>query len=252
MASSSPSPSLTLRRAELADVKEMATIFPRSFHPNSEYMRTAIPDTPIVQTWWEAVHSYSVSAPDVALYVVTASKHKEEGEHKKDKEEEEEEIIALARWRFSSSTWDSEVPCAEISRVSESTTLKPTGDLSAGTWTFLPLSPDHNEVLSKSFIGFMASARKNHVCNRAHIIIELVACAHEFKGLGAGRILVEQCIREADQRGMEVFVETNGPIGKFYEKFGFMERERVGMPGGMGYEEIILVRPVWGRAEDGD
>lgn len=91
--------SLTIRRAELSDVKEMGPTFPRSFHPISEYMRTAMPDRPIVQTWWESIHSYSIASPNLSVYVVTAHKAGNQEESERGKEE----IIALARWRVGGS-----------------------------------------------------------------------------------------------------------------------------------------------------
>ncbi|KAL0562788.1 hypothetical protein V5O48_019290 [Marasmius crinis-equi] len=198
----------------------MAPIFARSFHPVSPYMVRAFPDTHVIESWWESVHNYSITSPDISIHVVT------HGEH----------IVALARWRFSSSTWDTEEP-------------ETPGDLTSGTWSLIPLSSGHDEELCKSMIDFMGVTRKSYMSGRPHILLELVLCAHEYKGIGAGRLLVEQCIREADERGLEIFVETNGAIVKFYEKFGFKEKERVVMPGGYGYEEIILLRPTASSTE---
>ncbi|KAK1234976.1 hypothetical protein PQX77_001810 [Marasmius sp. AFHP31] len=216
-----------IRRAEPTDAKKMAPIFASSFHPVSPYMKRAMPDTPVVEAWWEAIHDYSAASSDVSIHIVTCA----------------DEIVALARWRFSSPTWDTE-PIKRSQPESENSTLAFTGDSSAGTWSLFRLSSDHDEELCKSMIDFLGATRKSYMSGRAHVLVELVLCAHEYKGVGAGRMLIEQCMREADERGLEVFVQTNGPIVKFYEKFGFEEKERLVMPGGYGYEEIILVRPV--------
>ncbi|KAF9258272.1 hypothetical protein L218DRAFT_964641 [Marasmius fiardii PR-910] len=241
MASSSTS--LKLRRAELSDVKEMAPIFARSFHPISEYMRTAMPDTPVIQAWWESIHLYSISSPDISVYVVTAPT---QDSYRK------EEIIALARWRFSRSTWNeeagNEILLDQPSSDPNPFDCKGHGDLPAGTWS-LPLTPDHDKDLCESFIDFITSTRKQYVSNRSHVLIELVLCVHEAKGLGVGRMLMEQCLKEADEGGLPVFVETNGAIVPFYKKFGFQEKARIPMPGGMEYQEIVLLRPAVGEGK---
>ena len=116
------------------------------------------------------------------------------------------------------------------------------GDLSAGTWSLLSLTPDHDHELCKSFIDFLAQTRKSYMATRPHILLELVLTVHKRKGSGAGRMLVQTLCEEADREGLEIFVETNGPIVAFYEKFGFAVRDRLMMPGGLGYEEAILIR----------
>ncbi|KAJ8073460.1 hypothetical protein PM082_011736 [Marasmius tenuissimus] len=215
-----------IRQAEPTDTKEMSPLFASSFHPVSPYIKRAMPDTPVVEAWWEAIHNYSVTSPDISIHVVTCA----------------DEIVALGRWRFSSPTWDTE-PIEGSQPDSENSNLAFTSDTSAGTWSLFGFSPDHDEEMCKSLIDFLGVTRKSYMSGRAHVLLELVLCAHEYKGVGAGRMLVEQCVREADERGLEIFVETNGPIVKFYEKFGFEVKERLVMPGGYGYEEIILVRP---------
>ena len=78
---------------------------------------------------------------------------------------------------------------------------------------------------------------------RMHYLIELVATSHQYKGSGAGRLLLEWVCTEADKEGLPVFVETNQDIVKFYERSGFEVVETLSMPGGFGYEEYIMVRP---------
>lgn len=176
-------------------------------------MRRAFPDTALVRNYWASTHTHALNSPDVRLMVVldnTASPSR---------------IIALLRVSISSGK----------------------GNLDAGTWSAVPLTSHHDAELCRAFIDFMVLCRRRTMAGRKHYFLELVATVQEYKGSGAGRTLLEWVCGEADREGAAVFVETNTDIVGFYERFGFEVVERMKMPGGFGYEEWIMVRPVKGQ-----
>lgn len=202
---------LVLGPAASSDCLGLTTIFAKSFHPVSSFMRQAIPDTPMTRAWWDRVNSVALDDPDIRLMkVVDRSRGNQ--------------IAAIARYRIA--------------------TRKPIAGKGedSGTWSKIPLTEDHDRELCTAFIEFMGNARKDHMGDRLHILIELLATVHDFKGRGAGRLLVGRICEDADRETVECFVETNRDIVPFYEKFGFVVKERRDMPGGYGYSEFIMVR----------
>jgi predicted N-acetyltransferase YhbS len=75
------------------------------------------------------------------------------------------------------------------------------------------------------------------------VVLEVLATIHDYKGRGAGKMLLEWGCDQADKEGVEVFVETNHAALPFYQKFGFELKADAEMPGGFGYTEYVLVRP---------
>ena len=181
-------------------------------------MRRAQPDTPLVRKFWDETNTYSLNDPDVRLMVVV------------DSTVSPERIIALGRFRLSSS--------------------EKKEDLDAGTWSAIPLTSDHDAEMCDAFIDFTVLCRRKVMSGRKHYFLELVATSHEYKGYGAGRMLLEWVCGEADREGAAVFVETNTNIVKFYDRFAFEVVERLKMPGeDYGYEEWVMVRPEEGGVE---
>ena len=207
---------LALRAATEVDLPRLTDVFFESFHPVSAFMRRAIPDTPLTRDYWTRTNTNALLDPDVRLMVVT------------DTSITPEHIIALGRFRATPSTpfIGSEHP------------------LDAGTWSRVALSPDHDIGLCTAFIDFLALGRnKTMPEGQLHYLIELVATSHQYKGSGAGKLLLEWVYAEADKDGLPVFVETNQDIVKFYERSEFGVVETLSMPGGFGYEEYIMLRP---------
>lgn len=202
---------LVLRSATASDRLELTAIFAKSFHPVSPFMRQAIPDTPVTRAWWDRVNSVALEDPDVRLIKVMESSRGDL-------------IAGIARYR--------------------TVTRKLAADKNeeSGTWSKVPLTEDHNHELCIAFIEFMGNARKDHMGDRPHLFIELLATIHDFKGRGAGRLLVNRICEDADREGLEIFVETNRDIVPFYEKFGFVVKEQRDMPGYHEYSEFIMIR----------
>jgi predicted N-acetyltransferase YhbS len=71
----------------------------------------------------------------------------------------------------------------------------------------------------------------------------VLATIHDYKGQGAGKMLVQWGCDQADKAGVEAFVMTNRNTVPFYRKFGFELKVEAEMPGGSGYTEYVLVRP---------
>ena len=198
---------LSVQQVDTVDLPELSTLFARSFHPNSPYMRQAIPDTPITRAWWTKTNEYALRDPQVRLYKAV--------------DLNTGYIVAACRWRVSD--------------------LDAHDELDAGTWSNVPLSDDHDHFLCAAFIEFMAQQRSIIMKGRSHILIELLMTAHKAKGMGAGTMLVMALLEEADSARLPVFVETNGGVVSFYRQLGFNVIQQAVMPGGE-YVEYSMVR----------
>lgn len=205
---SSSEPRLELQEVVPDDLPEVATIFPRAFHPISSYMQKAFPDTTTMRQWWIDVHQTAFDDPNVRLMKVIDRNNGDV-------------IIAIGRWRFS--------------RENE--------PIDGGSWSRVPLSEDHDHERYSAMINFQLEQRQYIMRGRPHILIELLVAVHEYKGLGAGQILVKRMCKDADDAGIECFVETNKNVVPFYEKLEFKVEKQAAMPGDDGYEEYILTKP---------
>jgi hypothetical protein len=197
-----------LRQATNADIPRLVDVFFEAFHPVSPYMRQAQPDTMIVRKFWDTTFRQALDDPELTVMVVV------------DCSVEPHRIIALGRFRLS----------------------PPSASLDAGQWSRIPWTEDHDVELCDGFASFLASCRQKMMHGVEHYFIELLATSHLHKQTGAGRLLLEWVCRQADQNHIPIFVETNGDIVSFYEKFDFEVKERLIMPGGHGYEEFIMIR----------
>lgn len=226
-------PDLSLRVATYADLGELSTLFARSFHPVSPYMRRLFPDTTLMRSWWKQVFAHAIADPEVTLMVVTSTSR-------------EDAIVALGRWRFFPEYPHDPVkvdgPEAEI--------LKPDGDLSAGSWTLLKTCEETDQFIESydAMISFLALGLQTYMKDRpkGFYHIELVGTVHEAKGLGAGRLIIDEVKKMAKEKGVDVFVETNNIVLKFYEKLGFELEDKLMMPDKFDYEENVLVWEVNG------
>ena len=135
------SPGFTLSLARESDLPQLISIFPRSFHPTSPYMKAAIPETPIIADWWRHVHCTAINASSVQLLQVKANLPAGQGE-------EESEVIAICRWRLPGSL--------EIEETR------------AGYWSLIPLSPDHNDELYNAFTKPLGDYRLKLMGDRPH------------------------------------------------------------------------------------
>ena len=219
------SPDLIIRPATLDDVDELVDVYFRAFHPVSPFMVRAFPDTTQMRSWWAQLHRYAVLDPEVTLMIVTSKSRNGA-------------IVAMARRRYFPTLPHHPIalegPDADFAR--------PDGDLSAGTWTLCKMCPDINVEMFEAMMAFMAQAHTQLMTGKRHFLIELVGVAHEAQGQGAGRLLLEDINRRADDLGVEVFVETNNLVVDFYEKMEYKILDRLMMPGGLQYEEFNLLR----------
>jgi GNAT superfamily N-acetyltransferase len=206
--SPSSNPLLELQEVVSDDLPEVATIFPRSFHPISSYMRKAFPDTPTMRRWWTDISQTAFDDPNTHLMKVIDRKNNDV-------------IVALGRWRFS--------------REDE--------PIHGGAFSSIPLTEDHDRERFAAMIDFQVEQRQSLMSRRPHVLIELLVTVHEYKGFGAGKLLVQRMCSDANDAGIECFVETNKNVVPFYEKLGFIEKKHAIMPGDDGFEEHVLTKP---------
>lgn len=72
----------------------------------------------------------------------------------------------------------------------------------------------------------------------------MIGTLPEYHGRGAGGKLVGWGCDLADRDGLEVYLDSTAWAKGFYEKHGFEAKNSVEIPGGGGYVETFMVRPV--------
>jgi ribosomal protein S18 acetylase RimI-like enzyme len=208
-----PGLSHSLRPATAAEIPVLASVWYDAFHPVSPFMRQVFPDTPLIREYWTKANTYALNDPHIRTMVVASGATKPE------------QVIAVARFQ---------APPADGS-VSQL--------LDAGTWSRIPWTTDHDVETLSTAVAFQSAGREKAMKGKRHYFIELLATKHEFKGKGAGKMLIDWVCEQADNEQVEVFVDTNKDIVKFYERFGFIVQEKMVMPGDIAYEQYLLVRP---------
>jgi ribosomal protein S18 acetylase RimI-like enzyme len=208
-----PETSFHLRPATVADIPVLASVWYDAFHPVSPFMRRAFPDTPLIREYWTKANTYALNDPDIRTMVVANEASKPE------------QVIAVARFQ---------APPADTSVAQP---------LDAGTWSRFPWTIDHDVQTLNTAVAFQSAGREKAMQGKRHYFIELLATKHEFKGKGAGKMLIDWVCEQADKEQVEVFVDTNKDIVRFYERFGFNVQEKMVMPGDIPYEQYLLVRP---------
>lgn len=61
----------------------------------------------------------------------------------------------------------------------------------------------------------------------SYVFVDTLAVEPEWQGQGAGRLLMEEVCKEADERGWESMLEATEEGVRLYEKMGFVEREKL-------------------------
>ena len=127
--------SLKLCEADYTDIPALSSVFSKSFHPVSSFMKQAIPDTLQISQWWNEVNLFALNDPQTRIMKVVDTAA-------------EGRIVALARWGL---------PAGEKVMA-----------VGAGCWCTVPLTADHDEALCDAFIGFMAECRREVMQDRPH------------------------------------------------------------------------------------
>lgn len=196
-----------LSQAQDSDIDSLTTIHQRIFHPGNPFQKKAIPDTAVVREFWKRSYERTIKNPGTPTLVVKHSSEKYK-------------VIGCLRLKMMGAK-----------------------ERGCGFWTTDALSADHDMEICLSFIRPMSEYREKFLFERPHILIELFGIDAEYRGTGAGVALLRRCCQIADEKGVEVFVESNAAAEGFYRKYGFEAREVIVLPGGMDYREVMMVRP---------
>ena len=86
--------------------------------------------------------------------------------------------------------------------------------------------PKTNLPLIEEFWGQIIGARQKYAKQLGpHVSVDIVATEPEWHGKGAGKLLMEWACKDADRRGLPMYLEGS-PVGmKLYERAGFVGRE---------------------------
>lgn len=92
----------------------------------------------------------------------------------------------------------------------------------------LPTWPDDSDTeLANHFFGTLFKKHVEIMGDRKHWYLETLATRKEHQGRGAARMLIRWGLEKADEDMMEAFLEGS-PEGKpIYEKYGFVEKDRL-------------------------
>ncbi|KAK0739452.1 hypothetical protein B0T21DRAFT_400567 [Apiosordaria backusii] len=128
--------------------------------------------------------------------------------------------------------------------IVEDTSLFPPAVVGLAKWVFVPentaipgLFPSDmslpKEVMENmadpevgmAFLGDQHARHAEYMGNKAHWYLALIATRPDYKGSGAGRLLMEWGIRKVDEEGYAAYLEAT-PQGKpLFEKYGFRVEE---------------------------
>lgn len=231
--------SLVLSPATLEDLPVISTMFPRSYH-NSPFFKKMLPDTPANEKWWQESHRIALHDPLTRVVKVT--------------DQGNGEIVGLVRW--------------VLPREGEG----PQPGSEKGRWP--EFTDDVDKTLSGPMFGFMAQRReevmgdKRHYCTsesqirsfrgRPHsghdhsswrsslmtiTVLELIETVGEYKGRGAGSLMMRYGCDMADKDGLEIYVDSSMEGYPMYLKYGFVVKAEEPLPGGFDYIQRHLVRP---------
>ncbi|KAK6435354.1 hypothetical protein LTR95_008455 [Oleoguttula sp. CCFEE 5521] len=116
--------------------------------------------------------------------------------------------------------------------------------------TTLPQWPaDADGKLCDETFGAWAEAHKEHLGDRGHWYLEIVATDPAYQGQGAGSQILRWGTERADADDVEAYLEAAPDAVRLYEKFGFreagrtdtfIENERVN---GEWYRNLYMLRP---------
>jgi GNAT superfamily N-acetyltransferase len=204
--------SFEIIEARTQDLPSLGTIFARSFHPVNSFMRLALPDTLLVQQWWQDVFSKEIEDPDCHPLIAISTAQ----------DSSNEPVIGILTLRL----------------------IQPNAP-GAGFWSSSPWTSDHDQEKCNAVAESMSTYREKIMQDRGkHYLIELLAADHGWKGTGVGKALLLEACRLADAENASVFVEANADAKSFYEHFGFREEARTALEvvDGRPHEEYMMVK----------
>jgi len=106
-----------------------------------------------------------------------------------------------------------------------------------------PQYPEGVDVELSRFIATnFAAKRKEVMGTRPHYYLDYLCCLPEHQGKGAAGMLLRWGLDQADEKGLEAYLEATPMAVKYYEKFGFkvvgeLPIERV------NHTETYMLRP---------
>jgi ribosomal protein S18 acetylase RimI-like enzyme len=104
--------------------------------------------------------------------------------------------------------------------------------------------PERNLDAVYKFWEGLFPAHTEVMGGRPHIYLEMLATHPDYQRCGAGSMLVQWAVEEADKLGLEVFIEASPPGRFLYSKFGFETVKEIlfkGAPFGVDVDELTSV-----------
>ncbi|KAK6007815.1 hypothetical protein QM012_004629 [Aureobasidium pullulans] len=205
---------LRLEYATAEDAEAIAPLFALSFHDHA-YFRRMLPDTTESRSAWANVFQFACKDPYTICLKITDDKTGK--------------IISHGRWVKPKEQIKAEQPGHEEERWSA-------------------LDPYLDAETADALFGSFAKNRQEMMEERRHYYMELLMTAGEFKGRGAGGMILEYGTALADEEQVECYIDAS-PAGRpLYERHGFVFTKQEKLP--MDYHYNFGIRePKAGKKE---
>ncbi|KAG9706226.1 acyl-CoA N-acyltransferase, partial [Aureobasidium melanogenum] len=197
---------LILEYARAEDAEAIALLFALSFHDYA-YFRRMVPDTTESRSAWAEVFRFACKDPHTICLKVT--------------DEKTGKIISHGRWVKPKKQVEDEQPGHEEDK-----------------WSALGQYLD--EETADALFGSFAKNRQGMMEERRHHYMELLMTAGEYKGRGAGGMVLEHGTALADAEQVECYIDAS-PAGRpLYERHGFVFTKQEKLP--MDYHYNFRIR----------
>ncbi|MCJ1247792.1 hypothetical protein MMC30_005007 [Trapelia coarctata] len=234
----SPTPTLHLLPATPADIPTFTSIYLSAF--TDALALTAFPrSSPNIPAWWTATNLSDFHSQPSARYLkivesdggaegdaVTNGMVNKEGaarEEVQGKEPVSGKIIAYAKWN---------VP-----------TLVGSSVLNGGDAVdAMPEWPEDADVeLCNDVFPAFARERERIMGGRLHYYLEIIATLPSHQGRGAASKLIRWGLQQADNEGLEAYLEASAAVVPIYERYGYRTVSTYS-PKRIEYTESFMVR----------
>ncbi|KAM3415767.1 hypothetical protein BST61_g9278 [Cercospora zeina] len=111
---------------------------------------------------------------------------------------------------------------------------------------------EHEAIMNREWFALNEQLRREYMGTRRHCYISMLATLCAYQHRGAGRMLLDAILREADDAGIECYLEATGTAKPLYERRGFQtvnvlefDPSHYGVDGFRVERQTIMVRGAW-------
>jgi GNAT superfamily N-acetyltransferase len=230
--------SLVLTKATVADIPVLSTTFHRAFHDTAFY-KAMVPDTPANDKWWQESHKIALLDPETHVVKMV--------------DQENGNIAAMARWVLpgkdgSPQPGSAEDRWPEFTNDVDRTLADPLfAAMARGRQEFMGDRKHYCKLAESILLADVTLPLQDMLLTKA--VLELLQVVEEYKGRGAGSLMIKYGCDLADKDGLEAYLDASMDGFPLYQRFGFVLKAEAAMPGGYGYIDRHMVRPAMRKTE---